>query len=120
MTVKRVEDLVCWQLAIELRNRTVAISDRPVLARHFKFCEQLTSAARSAPANIAEGFGRTPRQFHRFLDIAIGSLPEWETHFTDPVVARALTPSEHDELETLAKRTRVATTRLAAYLRRRF
>ena len=120
VTIKRVEDLVCWQLGIELRDRTVAITDRQAIARDFKFCTQLREAARSVPANIAEGFGRSPRQFYSYLEIAIGSVQEWETRFSDSVIVGTLPWSEYQEMRTLAKRTRVATIRLAAYLRRRF
>ena len=43
---------------------------------------QMRRAAKSIPANIAEGFGRrsTPKEFCRYLQIAIGSANEMEAH----------------------------------------
>jgi four helix bundle protein len=88
MTIKSYRDLECWQLGVQLRNETLAFVARRDVARDLKFCDQLTDAARSAPANIAEGFGRSSRQFHRYLDIAIGSLQEFETHIDEALTRR--------------------------------
>lgn len=40
---------------------------------------QMTRAAVSAPSNIAEGSGRTDKDFSHFLTIALGSLYELNT-----------------------------------------
>jgi len=118
MTIKSYRDLECWQLGVQLRNETLAFVARRDVARDLKFCDQLTDAARSAPANIAEGFGRSSRQFHRYLDIAIGSLQEFETHIDEALTRRMLTPGVHERFRCLAKRARLTSIRLAAYLRR--
>ena len=51
------------------------------VARDFKFCDQIRGSSGSGAPNIAEGFGRfTPREFVRYLRIAIASLQETQTH----------------------------------------
>jgi four helix bundle protein len=73
-------DLIVWQKAMDL---TVQIYD---LATHFppvevyRLTAQITRAAASVPANIAEGLSRsTARDYANFLAIAKGSLMETET-----------------------------------------
>jgi four helix bundle protein len=78
MGIRRVEDLVAWQLADAFRREVYRLISRSAGARRdFQFRKDLRSSAASTPMNIAEGFGRNrPREFRRFLDIAIGSLDE--------------------------------------------
>jgi len=48
--------------------------ERPQVKRKYEFCDQLREAARSAPTNIAEGFGRFGnKQFANFARIAKAS-----------------------------------------------
>lgn len=117
-TIKSYRELVCWQLAVELRRAMIAICDRPRVRAHFKFCEQAGDAARSAPANIAEGFRRSNRLFSRYLDIALGSLQETENHVDEALERRFISLEEHVALRTIAKRAIRAAEELRAYLRR--
>jgi four helix bundle protein len=77
-------DLVAWKLAHELKLLAQALCRRPAVRTQFLFCNQLKSAAESAPANIAEGFGR---YYHpecaRFARIAKASEVEVLNHFID-------------------------------------
>ena len=73
-------DLIAWQKAMDL---TVLIYD---LTKHFpkeeiyRLTHQLSRAAVSVPANIAEGHERsTAKDYAQFLAIAKGSLMEAET-----------------------------------------
>ncbi|HEU4569798.1 MAG TPA: four helix bundle protein [Gemmatimonadales bacterium] len=75
------KDLEVWQLAHRLR---VQVYD---LVAHFPRDEryglraQVTGAAGSVAANIAEGCGRNgDPEFARFLDMAMGSATELECH----------------------------------------
>jgi four helix bundle protein len=75
--VWRFEDLVAWQLAVQLRNVAHEYCEKPAIKRSFKFRDNLADAASSAPRNIAEGFGRkTHREFAHFAYIARGSEQE--------------------------------------------
>jgi four helix bundle protein len=118
-TVKHYRELVCWQLSVELRSGLIAITDRPRVRRNLKFCDQVGDSTRSAPANIAEGFNRSNREFMRYLDIALGSLQETENHVDEALERKYLTPEEHLRFRTLAKRAIRAAEELKAYLRRR-
>jgi len=77
-------DLVAWKLARELKQLAQALCARPGLKRQFQFRDQLSSAAESAPANIAEGFGRCYHpECARFARIAKASEVEVLNHFSD-------------------------------------
>ena len=94
-----------------------AIVARSSASRDRDFCDDLRRAARSAPANLAEGFHRfRPRDNGRFVRIAIGSLGETINHLGHALKQQYLTGAEFAELIVLAKRARGAATRWLAYL----
>jgi four helix bundle protein len=75
-------DLIVWQKALGLAEFAYRVT--PLLPRSelYGLHSQITRAATSIPANIAEGTARrTTREFIAFLHIARGSLAELETHF---------------------------------------
>jgi four helix bundle protein len=75
------EHLVAWQLADDLETWVFEFTARPEVVRHGDFCDDIRRSARSAPANLAEGFYRfRPRDNARFVRIAIGSLGETLNH----------------------------------------
>jgi four helix bundle protein len=87
--------------------------------RDVNYCDQIRAAARSAPSNIAEGFGRfAPREFARFLDIARASLMETHNHLQDGRDLGYLDAPQCEHLCHLADRAIGATTRLILYLRK--
>lgn len=75
------KNLEVWQLAHRLR---VAVYDLVVdfpREELYGLRSQVTRAAGSIAANIAEGCGRNgDKEFARFLDIAMGSATELECH----------------------------------------
>ncbi len=67
MIARRFEDLVIWQLAVELQDAVFANTATGGAARDLKFRDQIRDASASVTRNIAEGFGRfAPREFARF------------------------------------------------------
>jgi four helix bundle protein len=67
----------------------------------FLLCDQWRRAAQSVALNIAEGASRTgPRQFRRYLDIALGSLHELEAILEIVGALGYLADSELMELRT--------------------
>ena len=71
-----------------------------------------TSSA-SAPANIAEGFGRfRPGDFARFLEIARASLDETRNHLIDGRDRGYLADPLYSRLQNLTRAARKSTTNL--------
>ena len=118
-TATHYRELICWQLSAQLRDELIPITERPRVKRRRKFCEQVEDSTRSAPANIAEGFDRSNREFLRYLNIALGSLRETENHLDEALVRKFVSTEEHLHFRTLAKRAIRAAEGLKAYLERR-
>jgi four helix bundle protein len=115
---RHFRELVCWQLAYELKKELSLVAARARVKGDFKFHEQLRDAARSAPRNIAEGFGRrTHADFARFLDVARGSLDGCQNHLQDALDEGYVDPAEYERLGSLTKRTAGAVAALQRYLR---
>ena len=118
MIARRYEDLVCWQLANEVKKKVYAITARPDLRKDFEFCKQIRESARSAPSNVAEGFGRyRPAEFTRFLEIARASLTETHNHTNDAADLRYIDAEECAALCLLIARAGKAAVRLIRYLK---
>ena len=83
--------------------------------------DQMRRACKSMPANIAEGYARrtTPKEFCRYLSLAIGSANEMEVHIA---TARVLGYVDDAEGENYLKEDRIIgkqLTRLIQYWRTR-
>ena len=66
-----------WKLAHKLALAIYSASEQWPSSERFGLTAQIRRAALSAPTNIAEGSAkRGPREFRRYLDIALGSLSE--------------------------------------------
>jgi four helix bundle protein len=111
--VRRVEDLIVWQLADRLHGEVVKLSRMSSGRRDFKFFDQFLSASRSVPANIAEGFARYhPREFKRFLQYARGSVAEVQVHLREAESRRFISPQAAIDLRTLSRRVGAGLTAL--------
>ena len=117
--VRRFEDFDCWKLANELKLEIYELTERPQVKIDRTFCDQIRRAVASAPANIAEGFGRrSDTEFARFLDIARGSLNECRSHIRDAKDRTHIDEQEQLDLDSLASRAVGAVAGLQRYLRR--
>lgn len=76
-------DLVVWQKAMDLALEIYRIAGKLPQTENYRLGNQITRAAASVPANIAEGYARaTKKDYANFLAIAKGSLMETETLLT--------------------------------------
>ena len=74
------KDLIVWQKSMELAVAVYALSSTFPKSEDYRLTSQLTRAAVSVPANIAEGHARSTRKdYANFLAISRGSLAETET-----------------------------------------
>ncbi len=75
--MKKYERLLAWQRARELVLAVYSATGRWPDSERYGLTAQVRRAAVSVAANIAEGAAKQgPKEFRRFLDIAIGSLAE--------------------------------------------
>jgi four helix bundle protein len=80
-TVKRFEDLECWQAARELVGFVYLLTRNTPFCKDFELVSQIRRSAVSAMANIAEGFHRkSTRDFLKFLDYSRASVAETVSH----------------------------------------
>jgi four helix bundle protein len=120
MVARHYRDLICWQLANELKLGVYAFTAKPSVARDFRYCNQIRDSSRGAPRTIAEGFGRyRPPDFARYLEFARASLAETHNHLVDGLDLGYLTEPDCNSMCRLADRAAGATTKLLLYLKRR-
>jgi four helix bundle protein len=117
MGARTVEELVCYQLALELRKACMASTARPAFKDDRRFRDDFRAAARSASSNIAEGFRRrTHREFARYLEYSISSIAETAHHVNDAWSCGYISVDEEGNCLQLAKRSNTAVSRLRRYL----
>lgn len=94
----RFEDLVAWQLAVQLQTIVDRYSERPQIKTDVRFFAQMTDAGASGPRNIAEGFGRFHHpEFARFARIAQASEQEVLNHLYRARNKNYITPAEFED-----------------------
>ena len=80
MAGKNYADLIVWQRAMDFAEAIYRATRGFPKEEVYGLTSQMRRAAGSIPSNIAEGQGRqSPREFHRFLSVAHGSVRELET-----------------------------------------
>jgi four helix bundle protein len=67
MKINRFEEIEAWQEARKLANEVYRVSRSTAFQRDFALRDQIRKAAISCMSNIAEGYGRSSREFIRFL-----------------------------------------------------
>jgi four helix bundle protein len=99
---KDIREIAAWRYARDVKIRVDEFLERPIVRRKYGRSDQLFEAARSAPSNIAEGFGQFGnKEFARYARIAKGSEVEVLNHLIDLRDQRLISDdemlsSEHD------------------------
>jgi four helix bundle protein len=88
------KDLRVWQESVRLVELVYPLARRLPIDERYGLYAQLTRAAISVPANIAEGHGSSHRRvFINYLSISKGSLMEVETYLV-LIVRLGFAPAE--------------------------
>ncbi len=94
--MKNFKELRIWQKGIDLVKMTYQLAKQFPKEEKYGIISQMTRAAVSIPANIAEGSSRnSEKEYIRFLEIAIGSAFELQTYY---VIANEMTWIKSDEI----------------------
>ncbi len=77
MTIKKFEDLECWQESRKLMQTIYKIIKGQRFSKDYRLCDQITGASISVMNNIVEGFDSgSDAEFIRFLGYARRSISE--------------------------------------------
>jgi four helix bundle protein len=110
---RKPENLTAWRQCMELEALVVAITATGAVSDDFEFCDQLRRSSGAPASHIAEGFVRfTPREFARYLRMALRSLAETRKHFERGRRRSYFTPEQQQALSSVLNRATHMTLRL--------
>jgi four helix bundle protein len=99
MKITRFEDIEAWKASRRLLGQIEGLAHGRTLRRDAELRSQLRRAAKSAMANIAEGFNSgTDKEFTRFLRISRRSATEIQSHLYGALDQGAITQSDFDRI----------------------
>jgi len=112
--IRDVTDLQVYQLSLELLKPLYALANTlPQDHRRLKY--QMTEAGEKIPPIIAEGFGKkkSPREFCRFLSMALGSSDEVITHIREvKIVAESFKRINQEDCDELIEQYKLLSKKL--------
>lgn len=116
-TIKRFEDLKCWQNARLVCQNIQHIIETSSLNKAYKLRDQIDASSGSIMDNIAEGFGRNGNlEFIQFISIAIGSCNECQSQLYRILDRNYILKEKFEEIYSLVGFTRFQLFRLTEYL----
>ena len=102
-TIKRFEDLECWQEARELVKIVYSLTKKTEFKKDYELVRQVRKSAVSSMGNIAEGFHRnSAKDFMRFLDYSRSSVAETLSHLYVALDQNYINESEMDKAKKYA------------------
>ena len=114
------ETIRAWQASYQLALEVYKVSRMWPRDERYGLTAQVRSAAYSVGANIAEGLAREgPRELHRFLSIALGSLAELGFALRIARDTGILGPEEWQAIEAKRQEAGILTGAFANAVRRR-
>jgi four helix bundle protein len=94
--MKNFKELIIWQKGIQLVKQAYQLTKQFPPEEKFGMVSQMTRAAISIPANIAEGSSRnSDKDYARFLQLALGSAFELQTYL---VISKDLNWSKEEDI----------------------
>ena len=97
-TIKRFEDLECWQEARELVKIVYSLTKKSEFKKDYELVRQVRKSAVSSMANISEGFHRnSAKDFMRFLDYSRSSVAETISHLYVALDQKYISEEELDK-----------------------
>ncbi len=118
IVAKDLEELHVYHEAVRAGDAISALLKLPAFRNEVKLIGQLGDASDSVSSNIAEGFGRSKRQFAQFLDYARGSANEVRAHLATARGRHCITPTTYQEINNRYEVIGKMLTRLIQYLQR--
>ena len=118
-TIKRFEDLECWQAARLLVKIVYRLTKGDQFKRDFELTGQIRRSAISVMANTAEGFHRSSsKEFLRFLDYSRSSVAETISHAYIALDQKYINANQMNELKSSGNYVWKKINGLIAYLKR--
>ncbi|MBA3513345.1 MAG: four helix bundle protein [Pyrinomonadaceae bacterium] len=103
--IRSFEDLMVWQMGIELVKQVYLLTATGGLSRDFGLRDQIRRASVSVPTNIAEGFERGSRkEYLLFLNFAKGSAGEVRSLLRVALEVDYLQVAVYEELKNTAQK----------------
>ncbi|MCB9422771.1 MAG: four helix bundle protein [Ardenticatenaceae bacterium] len=96
--IRHYRDLDVWQRGMDVTVMVYRFTDLFPKSEVYGLTNQIRRAAVAISSNIAEGYGRSNKEFGRFLSIARGSLAELETQLE---IARRIQYLSEENFEAL-------------------
>ena len=117
---RRIEDLICWQLADQLRQLIIAhTAEGTPAGKDFRFTSNLRDAISSACRNQAEGFAKYHHRPQKpYFKTARSSLAEVKDGIRDGRQRGHFTEAVADEMAALCARASIANLRYLQSLNR--
>ncbi len=97
-TIRSYRDLRVWQRAVDFTVQIYAVTRNFPRAETFGISGQMRRASVSIASNIAEGFGRSGKEYGRYLQMALGSVAEVETQIEIAYRTEFISDEDYTEL----------------------
>ncbi len=98
--MKNFKEIIIWQKGINLVKKIYILTKLFPAEEKYGIISQMTRAAISIPANIAEGSSRnSDKHYARFLQLALGSAFELQTYL---IIVKEMKWALSEEIEPIA------------------